>query len=159
MKALVVYDSKFGNTKQVAQAIADTLAERYTVQVIPAPEAGPLPADVDLLVLGGPTHAHGLSVPLRALLAGVSRGSLRGVPAATFDTRFQMSRWLSGSAARVAARRLRRARCVLVVPPESFFVARAQEGPLLPGELERAGAWARGLLAAVPATGHQPVAP
>ena len=158
MSALVVYDSMFGNTRQVAQAIGEALAERFAVQVIPAAEAVPLPADIDLLV-GGPTQAHGARPGMKALLATVTRGAIEGVRVAAFDTRFQMPRWLSGSAAGVIAGRLRRTGCEIVAPPESFFVARAQEGPLLPGELERASAWARTLVAALPATHGHPVNP
>jgi flavorubredoxin len=155
MKALVVYDTKFGNTKQVAQAIGDVLAEGFEVQVIPAAEAAPLPREIDLLVVGGPTHAHGLSAPMKALLGGVERGALAGVPATAFDTRFRMPVWLSGSAAQVIAKRLRRAGCREVHPPESFFVAREGSNPPLPGELERAGAWARAVLAVLPAPTRQ----
>ena len=155
MKALVIYDSRFGNTEQVARAIGDTLSDRFAVQVIPAAEAVLLTSDTDLLVIGGPTHGHGMSAGMKALLAGLGHGTLAGLPAAAFDTRFQMPRWLSGSAADVIAKRLRKAGCDLVMPPESFFVARGQEGPLLAGERERAGAWARALLAAA---GRRPAA-
>jgi flavodoxin len=152
MDALVVYDSKFGNTKRIAQAIGDTLAERFAVQVIPAAEAAPLPTEIDLLVIGGPTHAHGASAGMKALLDTIKRDSLAGIPAAAFDTRIRLPRWLSGSAAGVIAKRLAKAGCGLVVSPESFFVTRMGENPLLPGELERASAWARALLTAVPST-------
>jgi flavodoxin len=142
----VVYDSKFGNTRTIAQAIGDTLAERFQVQVIPTAEAAPLPADVDLLIIGGPTHAHGASEGMKALLDTLGRGALKGVPAAAFDTRFKMARWLSGSAAMVIARRLRAAGCTPALPPESFFVTRDKEPGMLPGEMERARFWAHALL-------------
>lgn len=149
MQALVIYDSKFGHTEQLAKAIGEVLATKYASRVAPVAEAGPLAgAGVDLLVVGGPTHAHGMSAPMRELLAGIERGSLAGVAAAAFDTRFQMARWLSGSAAGAIARRLRHAGCRPVAPPESFFVARTENNPLLPGELERATDWAKTLLAA-----------
>jgi flavodoxin len=154
MKALVVYDSKFGNTRRIAQVIGDALAEGFSVQVIPAAEATPLPDDIDLLLVGGPTHAHGASAPIKALLAGVGRGALPGVPAAAFDTRFQMPRWISGSAAGVIAKRLQRAGCAMIAPSESFFVSREGDPLLLPGELERADTWARAVVVA----GRQPVA-
>jgi len=157
MKALVVYDSQFGNTRWIAQAAGDALAGAAEVQVVPVAEAAPLPEALDLLVVGGPTQGHGASPGMKALLDSIGRGSLEGVPAAAFDTRFRMPRWLSGSAAGVIARRLRTAGARLVASPESFFVARAKEGPLLPGELERAGAWARAILEAVPASGRRSV--
>jgi flavodoxin len=152
MKSYVVYDSKFGNTRQIAQAIGDELAVVGAVQVIPAAEATPLPADLNLLIIGGPTHAHGASAGMKALLNEIGSGSLDGVPAAAFDTRFHMARWLSGSAAGAIAKRLRKAGCELVMPPESFFVSRDDEPVLLPGEFDRARSWARAVLTAVPAT-------
>jgi flavodoxin len=152
MKSCVVYDSKFGNTRKVAQAIGDELAAAGAVQVIPAAEATPLPADVDLLIIGGPTHAHGASAGMKALLNALGSGSLEGVPAAAFDTRFHVARWLSGSAAGVIAKRLRGAGCELVMPPESFFVSRDEEPVLLSGECDRARSWVRAVLSAVPAT-------
>lgn len=132
--------------------IGDTLAAGFAVQVIPAAEAVPLPADLDLLVIGGPTQGHGASPGMTALFGTISQDMLMNVPAAAFDTRFKMPRWLTGSAAGLIDRRLRFAGCMPVTPPASFFVARGKEGPLLAGELERARRWAERLLAAVPAT-------
>jgi flavodoxin len=155
MEALIVYDSKFGNTEQIAQAIATTLAEQCTVLVLTADDALLQHNTADLVIVGGPTQGHGASNAMKAFLHEVERQAIAGRPAAAFDTRFKMARWLSGSAAGVIARRLEKAGATLVVPPESFFVARAAEGPLLEGELERASAWARTILAAVPAPTHE----
>jgi flavodoxin len=60
----VVYESMFGNTKSVARAVADGLSERFDVDLrdvsqAPASDIGP----VDLIVVGGPTHAFSLSRP------------------------------------------------------------------------------------------------
>ena len=79
MKALVTYDSKFGNTEQVAQAIADTLGEEGIGQLISVDEADALELEgVDLLVLGGPIQRHGLSPAVRAWLELIPRGVMRG---------------------------------------------------------------------------------
>ena len=62
MKALVVYESMFGNTRRVAQEIAAGLGTRFAVSVVPVSEATPdLVEDVDLIVVGGPTHVHGMA--------------------------------------------------------------------------------------------------
>ena len=151
MNALVIYDSKFGNTRQLAEAIGASLEERYTVRVLSVIEAAPLPADIDLLVVGGPTQAHGASAPMKGFLDWVGHHTLPGVPAAAFDTRFKMPRWLSGSAAGVIGGRLRKEGCALIAPPESFFVTRSEPVTLLPGEIERAAAWARALPVVEPA--------
>ena len=158
MRVLVVFDTTYGNTARIARAIGETLAADAAVSVDVRPVAlvgRPDPADLDLLVVGGPTQRHGLSQTLAIWLDELGRGTLTGVPAATFDTRYRMPKLLTGFAAEAAAHRLRRAGCRLVVPPESFFMERdrppdgekrrhATEGPE-PGELERAAMWARTL--------------
>ena len=155
MKALIVYDSVYGNTQAIARAIGDGLAERYEVLVVPVGSARLMADGSDLLVVGGPTQRHGLSPELAALLERLPRGGLAARQAATFDTRYRMSALLSGSAARAAAKRLQRAGCRLCRPPASFFVERDRppqgekrrhsQERLEAGELERAIAWGREL--------------
>jgi hypothetical protein len=159
MRAIVLYESMFGNTQQVARAIADGLSERLSVEVIEvgsAPER--LAADVGLLVAGAPTHAFGMSRPhsresaaqqttdslvskgdgLREWLASVERPA-QPVAAATFDTRIAKPK-LPGSAARAAARRLHGLGFTLIADPASFYVTGGQ-GPLSEGELDHARQW------------------
>jgi hypothetical protein len=104
-----------------------------------------MPDGLDLLVVGGPTHGYGTSARLRAWLGHLESAS--GINAAAFDTRYELARVLTGSAARVIDPGLRQRGFRLVRRPESFFVARRAEGPLLPGEEERAADWASGLAA------------
>lgn len=142
MNTLIIYDSTFGNTAQLAQAMADTLRARGMVRTVRADEAGALELkEADLLVIGGPTQRHGLSPAMRAFLERLPRRTLHGLSAAAFDTRYHMSAWKSGSAAPGIASRLKRTGASLIVPPESFFVAE-REGPLEEGELARAARWA-----------------
>lgn len=153
MQTLVIYDTKFGNTRQIADAIARGAATRGAVSVLHATEAAvPLEAAPDLVVIGGPTQRRGLSPELRAFVDALPAG-LRGIPSATFDTRYRGSTWIMGSAAAEAARRLGRAGSRFTASPESFYIARG--GPLErqglePGELARAEAWGRAVGAAVP---------
>ena len=122
----------------------------------------PLPANVDLLIVGGPTHAFSMSrsatrhdaVAQGAAPDDESRGIrewLTGLPptpqvsVATFDTRVDKVRRLPGSAARSASKVVTRRRLGRVVSVESFYVE-GVDGPLLDGEVERAGAWARSLV-------------
>jgi hypothetical protein len=94
-----------------------------------------------------------MSPGLGAFLEALPRRSLRRVPAASFDTRYRMTAFLTGSAARNAAGRLRRAGCQLIAPPESFFMKkdvppkgerrRHALEDLETGELERAEEWGR----------------
>ena len=163
MRALVVYESMFGNTRNIALAIAEGIAtamEVEAVEVGSAPRA--LAADVALVVVGGPTHAHGLSTPKsRANAIGRTDGplvsqhigvrewlwSLRlgsGVIAAAFDTRIKGPELFTGSAAKSATRLLRRSGLRRVEEPRSF-VLDGSTGPVAnrvaKGELDAARAW------------------
>lgn len=172
--ALVVYESMFGNTQAVATAIADGLSGRMTVQLAEVGAApSPVGPGVDLLVVGGPTHAFGLSRPstrqdaakqaghpvvsqgigIREWLDGLGAGSL-DIPVATFDTRVSRPR-LPGSAAHKAAKRLRGLGGRLALPAESFWVT-ATPGPMLAGEEERARQWGLRLAAAVAPVQDEP---
>src|SRR5579885_208893 len=134
MNVLLVFDSRSGNTDQIARAIASRLEKLGSVRVFAANDhpSGIQLRGVELLVVGGPTQAHGVSHPLRAWLDDLPDAALEGFLAAAFDTRFQVPALLSGSAARGIAKTLRRKGARLVAPPESFFVA-GSEGPLQPG--------------------------
>lgn len=143
MESLVVYDSTFGNTKKIAEAVADGLRPHSSVRLlglhkIPPQDLG----HVDLLVVGGPTQGHGISARMRQFLDALETRSATGTIAATFDTRLRMPVAISGSAARTIARRLRRSGVRLFADPESFFV-RGGAPKLEPGEIGRATAWAR----------------
>ena len=146
MKALVVYESMFGNTKLIA-------------------EVGQKPGfgtGVDLMVVGGPTHAFGMTRPGTRKSASeqteedlVSRGigirewiGVMGAPvssmsAAAFDTRINKPR-VPGSAAAAAQKRLRKLGFLLLTEPQSFFVD-GTTGPLLAGEYDRAYHWGEAL--------------
>jgi len=172
MRALVVFESMFGNTKEIAEAVAAGLAERMDVELV---EVGVAPTtlagDVGLLVVGGPTHVMGMSRPstrqdaarqlagaaedaaaakevvskgvgIREWLTGVDLG--RPAPAvAVFDTKLRSP--LPGSAAPKAARLLRR-RGARVVDRRSFYVL-GTPGPLRDGERDQARRWAADLAA------------
>jgi hypothetical protein len=167
MSALVVYESVYGNTKEVAEAIASGLKDARVVSVH---EVASQVTNADLLVVGGPTHVHGLTskrsrtsavenahgdvLPdavdepgLRDWLADLPR--VANAQAAAFDTRAHGPRVLTGTAAHGIARRLRRHGYQLL-ETESFLVE-APEGPAAPGELERARLWGASLAKALPA--------
>jgi len=168
MNAAVVYESMFGNTRAIAMAVADGLAEHAdvtTFNVVDAPNR--FDAGTRLLVVGGPTHAFGLSrastrrsaVDQGALGIDPDRPGLREwlaslspthpeLAVAIFDTRLVKPRWLPGSAARSAERLLRRLGLARVTPPVSFFVT-GVDGPLVDGEIDRARRWGATLTAQV----------
>ena len=164
MKVAVIYESFYGNTKEVAETIAEALSGSADVLLGHIDEIGPeAVVGVDLIVAGAPTHAHGMATQgtRRSAADGKKRRRqfrpghdvmrdwmIALMPSravvATFDTRFHKPRWLTGSAAKVLARRFTY-KGFHVVGSESFFV-RTTDGPLLDGEHERAAAWARSLI-------------
>lgn len=160
MRARVVYESMFGNTAAIAEAIAQGLREHADVEVLNVAAAGECPAPaVSLLVVGGPTHAFGLSRPQTrrdaakhtdapiATDIGVREWLDAAVPAppghraAAFGTKIAKPPWLPGSAARGIGKRLRRLGYALADEPVDFLVEDTT-GPLRAGELERARIWA-----------------
>ena len=146
MHVLIVCDSKFGNTNRLAETMVAALGDTHEVTLRSAEEGlGPV-AGVDVLLVGGPTHAHGASKPLKRALAALPEGSLTSARAATFDTRFRMARILTGSAAASASKALERAGAEIVAEPESFFVSREDPPTLDPGELDRASSWVRAVV-------------
>ena len=161
MRAMVVFESMFGNTHRIADAIADGMgdgAEVVVTNVVDAPAE--IPADIELLVVGGPTHAFSMSrhrTREDAVRQGgdptdVPRGIrewLHALPAqpshrefAAFDTRVDMP-LLPGAASR-SATRAARGLGFRVLEPSSFLVE-GYEGPLVDGELARARDWGHSL--------------
>jgi flavodoxin len=145
MRSLVIYHSRYGNTERIAQAVARGLSERGEVRALPLGDLAPGDlARAHLVVLGAPTQMKGIPFSLRSFLRRSPRAWWFGRPAAAFDTRFPGELRRTGSAATKLAGRLERMGALLLVPPESFFVA-GMKGPLEDGELVRAELWGRGL--------------
>ena len=162
MRAIVVYESMFGSTHHIAEAIADGLGRSVAVQTVPVAQAEL--DDVELVVVGGPTDAWSMSRPstrrgaplhasdprnhlvlepgadsgtgVREWLA--SLGQVHG-KAAAFDTRISSPLILTGRASKGIGRQLRRHGLTVVAPPESFLVDKHSH--LLEGEIDRARAW------------------
>jgi flavodoxin len=140
MKSIVLFATRHGNTRQVAEAIGVAL-ERYGSVAVSALLDAPAPADdVDLVLVGGPTEAHGLTPDVDHYFERLPAGCLEGVMAAAFDTRLKWPRFASGSAADAIARRLEMAGADVLRPQGSFLVTTKPE--LRPGELARASDWA-----------------
>jgi flavodoxin len=143
MKAAVIYDSEFGNTGHIARAIAAALTSRMAVRLASVTEARLADfVGLDLLVMGAPTQRWGPRPEMAVLIRSLPHYQIVGISGAVFDTRLQAPRWLTGSAAGWLADQLDHKGVALILPPESFFV-KTKLGPLYPGELERAGEWAR----------------
>jgi hypothetical protein len=164
MHAVVVFETLWGNTEQIAREIAEGigLEAAEMVEAVSAPAV--LETDVDLLVVGGPTHAFSMSsektresakqqgatnIPLRGIREWIESLSSPGrdVLVATFDTRVTSPR-LPGSAAKKAMKRLVALGFRPLAKPESFGV-HGYSGPVTDGELERARRWGEHLAADV----------
>ena len=146
MKALIVYDSVYGNTEKIAKAVAEAITPSNEVKVVRAGEANPSElASVNLLIVGSPTHA-GRPVPaVQDFLKKIPELSLKGVNVAAFDTRISKKIvGVFGYAAGRIAGNLKKKGGTLIASPEGFFVTGGQ-GPLREGELERAAGWAKGI--------------
>ncbi len=147
MNILIVYFSEFGNTRKVAEAIAETLQAAGSVRLISSDQltASDL-AQIDLAVMGSPTHRMNLPDAVRPVFDSLPRRVLRGTSIAAFDTSYKMSWWLAHfTAAPRLAKKLRKLGGKQVVPPETFHVME-REGPLYDGELERASQWAGSII-------------
>jgi flavodoxin len=142
MNTVVVYDSQFGNTEQLAQTIAETLRECGQVHTVRVEHTHPGLQGVDLLILGCPTQQWRPTRAMRFLLEYISLESLSHLAVACFDTRWGQPRWMTGSAAGMLTKKLRKMGVSHLFPPESFLV-KGMQGPLESGELERAANWAR----------------
>jgi hypothetical protein len=172
MKVLIVYESMYGNTHTVAGHIAEGFAATDDVEVAPVGEATPdRVSGADLLVVGGPTHVHGMS-SARTRADAVSEDTLnreaakghdlrvdpdaegpglrdwfarlgtdRTFPAAAFDTRIDAAAMITGRASKGIGRKLVRHGATMVADPESFLVDSATT--LLDGEEARAVEWGR----------------
>jgi hypothetical protein len=166
MQAVVVYESMFGNTRAIAEAIAAGLGDYFDVAVVTAAQADRAQIDgADLVVVGAPTHVHGLprastrqgaakqaeeagggltlepgalKEGLREWFASVKSDRGHGL-AAAFDTRMQGPAIFTGQASKGISRELRRQGYELIARPESFLVTKANR--LCTGERDRARAW------------------
>jgi hypothetical protein len=165
MRAVVVYESMYGNTHAVAERIGAGLEAEFDVLVCPVEEASSEAlAGVDLLVVGGPTHVHGMtsSATRKSAVEAASKDAdlevdpdaegpglrdwFEGLPkefgtsAAAFDTRMEGPAMFTGRASKGIARRMRHHGLELVGGPESFLVDKHNH--LLDGEADRAQEWA-----------------
>jgi flavodoxin len=145
MNVLVIFDSKYGNTRVIAQEIGKGLEREAEVTLQEVADVRAISRELDLLVVGSPTQAHGVEQMMKDFLDGLSTESVQGMRVAVFDTRLKWPKLLSGSAAEGIAKRLERRGANLIDEPASFLVEGA-EGPLVEGEAHRAEEWGKHLL-------------
>lgn len=161
MKTLIIYDSAYGNTEKIANAIGtaiglvigNALGDPQPVQTLRVNNVKPEQlTGLDLLIVGAPTQRFRTTSTMTDFLKSIPANGLKGVRVAAFDTRlslndiessaFRLIIKTGGFAAKHIADRLKKSGGDLILPPEGFLV-KDMEGPLLDGELERAADWAR----------------
>ncbi|MGI5827758.1 MAG: flavodoxin family protein [Patescibacteria group bacterium] len=150
MKTLIIYDSRFGNTEKVANAIAKGIGKpgEVTVSKIGKENFSDLKA-INLLIIGSPTYGGRPTQPVQNLLNKISGNELKDKNVAAFDTRAEADSFglkllikVLGFAAPRIALILKGKGGNLVATPEGFIVE-GKEGPLKEGELKRAEEWGR----------------
>lgn len=170
MKTMIVYESLFGNTREIAEAVARGVTDADPAARVDCVRTGEADArraaGADLLILGGPTHAHGMTFATTrkqglkneqekatTVVPGAAGPGCReflntlppaapGARAAAFDTRADFR--FAGGAAEGIARRLRKHGFGMLAAPEGFLVEDVA-GPLRAGEPERARTWGAGV--------------
>jgi len=144
MKVLIIYDSVFGNTEQIAQAVGNALNPQKDVEIVRVSNVKlEQLTGLKLLIVGSPTHGGRPTPAIQGFLNNVPEPATRGINVTAFDTRLSTRLvGIFGYAAGRIADSLKRKGGTLIASPEAFFV-KGREGPLKEGELERAASWAK----------------
>lgn len=154
MKSLVVYDSQYGNTKLIAEAIGAALKPSGRVFVMHASDVQPGDLmGINRLIVGSPTQQLTATPAVLNWIKTIPRNGLKGINAAAFDTRFTEERInqikvlpffvrIFGFGAKPISKQLEKKGANIILPPQGFYVTDT-EGPLLEKELERAAEWIR----------------
>jgi flavodoxin len=138
MKALVVYDSIYGNTKKIAETIAAELGKG--VKTVPVSDFNNQDlAGIDLLVVGSPILGFRPSEKTGKFLSCLRAGQLKDVKATAFDTRVRI--FFHGDAAKKIAESLKKAGAEIIAEPCGFIVE-GREGPLANDAVAKAKEWA-----------------
>lgn len=156
MKALIVYDSFFGNTERIAKAIANSIKSRYEVNVIHISQFNiESLKGIDLLIVGSPTRVFEPTKNIARTLRKLNSKEFSGLTTAVFDTRMDIEKTdikilkflekRRGYALDTMIKILRKRGFNIHHKPEGFIVENS-EGPLRPGELEKAEVWASKLV-------------
>jgi flavodoxin I len=150
MKALIIYDSMYGNTEKIARSIGSAITGDVRVQRVSEVDLSELES-INFLIVGSPTQGFRPTESVQAFVKSIPGDALKGIDVAAFDTRFHASEVgtglrllmkIGGYAAPRIAQELDKKGGKLVISPEGFFV-KDKEGPLKEGELERAASWAK----------------
>lgn len=155
MNIVIVYDSVFGNTEQIARAMGKALQDKHNVQVVRPSEMDPATLTSDLLIVGSPTRKFSPTPDIRKFIKRLNRKKIKGQGVAAFDTRISEQDTESavlkffikmfGYAAEPMNKQLVKKEGIQKGAPAGFIVQDVK-GPLKEGELQRAAEWAKHLV-------------
>ncbi|MFW9903799.1 MAG: flavodoxin family protein [Candidatus Thorarchaeota archaeon] len=137
VRALILYHSLFGNTKDIALSLAKGIEEvgvETDCMAIDEVRIDQIP-NYDFLAIGGPTHKIGLSNAMKDFLKKLKSINLEGIKGFSFDTRnhsrLNKKRWfvLENSAARRIEIKMKKMKIIIIKPRKSAIV-NGREGPL-----------------------------
>lgn len=142
MKGMIIYDSVYGNTEQIAQAIGSALNSQMDIEIVRVSDVNTTQlTGLNLLIVGSPTHGGSPTEAIRDFLKRLSESTIQDLNVAAFDTRLSTRLVkIFGYAAGKIANNLKKKGGILIASPEPFFV-KGRKGPLKEGELERAARW------------------
>ena len=135
-KAIVIYDSKFGNTEKIAKALSEGMkkegleADCMRIDNVNLNKLG----EYEILAIGAPTHAFGISKPMKEFLKKLESVNLQNKKAFAFDTK--MKSRFAGSAAKGIEKQLKKLQMTIIRPYASAIV-KGTEGPLEEGAEEK----------------------
>ncbi len=131
-KAIIIFDTNFGNTEMIARSLASGMDEKgVEADCVNVGDVQlDMLAEYDLLAIGGPTHGFGISKPIKELLGKLKNVELRDKKGFAFDTKNRGGIW--GSAAKGIEKRLKGMGMNIVKPAESAIVL-GLKGPLQEG--------------------------
>lgn len=141
MNTLIVYDSNFGNTRTIAETIAQECGDDSKAIAVSDFSIKELEGR-DMIVVGSPINGWRPTEKIGEFLESMATGQLKRMKAAAFDTRIHV--WYSGNAAKRMSKLLEKAGASIMVAPEPFYV-KDKEGPLAEGEIDHAKEWAHQL--------------
>lgn len=142
MKTLILYDTNFGNTQQIAEAISKGIGNNSTHSSVTEIKPQDLEG-YDLIIVGSPIIGWKPTEKMAAFLNGIEKGQLNQIKVATFDTRVKL--FIHGDAAKKLAVKFKELGGEIVIDPQPFYV-KGKDGPLYEGELERAKEWVESIL-------------
>jgi flavodoxin len=141
MKAVVLFDSNLGNTKKIAEAVAQELGEETKAVSVSDYNIKDLQG-IDLIIVGSPIIAWKPTERMDQFLSNLDKDQLKGVKATSFDTRVKL--FIHGDAMNKISDKLKSAGAEIIVKPQAFFV-HGKESVLMDGEIEKAAKWAKSI--------------